>query len=68
MYKRQVRDIDIDFTGLQEKAGVFGEPIFIGTVLGAVLGIVAQPVSYTHLDVYKRQAILWASWARCSFV
>lgn len=37
-----VRDIDIDFTGLQEKVGVFGEPIFIGTVLGAVLGIVAQ--------------------------
>lgn len=37
-----VRDIDIDFTKLQEKAGVFGEPIFIGTVLGALLGIVAQ--------------------------
>ena len=37
-----VRDIDIDFTKLQEKAGVFGEPIFIGTVLGTLLGIVAQ--------------------------
>lgn len=37
-----VRDIDVDFTQLQKKAGVFGEPIFIGTVLGALLGIVAQ--------------------------
>ncbi len=37
-----VRDIDIDLTGLQEKVGVFGEPIFIGTALGAIMGIVAQ--------------------------
>lgn len=37
-----VRDIDLDLGHLQEKAGVFGEPIFIGTVLGAILGIAAQ--------------------------
>lgn len=37
-----IRDIDLDFGHLQEKLGVFGEPIFIGTVLGAILGIASQ--------------------------
>ena len=26
---------------------------------------VSGPVSYTHLDVYKRQEILWAGWNLC---
>ena len=37
-----IRDIDLDLGHLQEKVGVFGEPIFIGTVLGAIIGIAAQ--------------------------
>ena len=39
------------------KVGLFGEPLVlqIGT---------ADPVSYTHLDVYKRQSVL-RNWITC---
>lgn len=36
-----VRDIDFNADTLQEKIGVFGEPVVIGFVLGAVIGILA---------------------------
>lgn len=36
-----VRDIDINIEKLQKKFGVFGEPLFIGTVLGAVIAALA---------------------------
>lgn len=36
-----VRDIDIDIEGLQKKFGVFGEPLFIGTIIGMIIGVVA---------------------------
>ncbi len=36
-----VRDIDINMERAQEKFGVFGEPIIIGSVLGIIIGIVA---------------------------
>ncbi|SFL41066.1 PTS galactitol transporter subunit IIC [Halanaerobium salsuginis] len=36
-----VRDIDINMEEAQEKFGVFGEPIIIGSVLGMIIGAVA---------------------------
>lgn len=36
-----VRDIDINMEKVQERFGVFGEPIIIGTVLGGIIGVVA---------------------------
>jgi len=45
-----VRNIDINMEKAQEKFGVFGEPIIVGTVLGAVIGIVA---GYSFSDVLK---------------
>ena len=36
-----VRDIDVNTDMLQEKFGVFGEPMIIGTVIGLVIGILA---------------------------
>ena len=35
------RDIDINTDTLQEKFGVFGEPMIIGTVIGLVIGVLA---------------------------
>ncbi|MDT2782993.1 PTS transporter subunit IIC [Vagococcus fluvialis] len=37
-----IRDIDINLTEIQKKVGVFGEPIFIGTVLGILMGVIAR--------------------------
>ena len=36
-----VRDIDVNVESLQQKFGVFGEPVFIGTVIGVIIGCVA---------------------------
>ncbi|TLQ39070.1 PTS sugar transporter subunit IIC [Ruoffia tabacinasalis] len=36
-----INKIDINTTKLQEKFGVFGEPIMVGTLLGVLIGIVA---------------------------
>ena len=36
-----VRDINIDVESMQKKFGVFGEPIFVGTIIGIVIGCVA---------------------------
>ena len=36
-----VRDIDIDVESMQKRFGVFGEPLFIGTVIGLIIGCVA---------------------------
>ena len=36
-----VRDIDINIEKLQKRFGVFGEPMLVGTVLGAVIGALA---------------------------
>ena len=36
-----VRDIDIDIEKMQKKFGVFGEPLFIGTIIGIIIGFVA---------------------------
>ncbi|WP_066499617.1 PTS galactitol transporter subunit IIC [Abyssisolibacter fermentans] len=36
-----VRDIDINMEKAQERFGVFGEPIIIGTALGSIIAIVA---------------------------
>lgn len=38
----KVRDIDINLTEIQKKVGVFGEPIFIGTILGIIMGLIAR--------------------------
>ena len=32
-----------------------GAPLYSGILSGIIGGIVVGPVSYTHLDVYKRQ-------------
>lgn len=34
-----INKIDIDSEGIQEKFGVFGEPVLIGTILGILIGI-----------------------------
>ena len=36
-----IRDIDVNTDMLQEKFGVFGEPMIIGTVIGLVIGVFA---------------------------
>ncbi len=36
-----VRDWDLNLDSLQEKVGVFGEPVFMGFILGFVLGLFA---------------------------
>ncbi len=36
-----VRDINLDVESMQKKFGVFGEPIFIGTIIGLVIGVIA---------------------------
>ncbi|WP_196593538.1 PTS galactitol transporter subunit IIC [Pectinatus sottacetonis] len=36
-----IRDINIDLNKIQDRFGVFGEPILVGTVLGLIIGIVA---------------------------
>ena len=36
-----VRDIDVNTDILQEKFGVFGEPMIIGTVIGLIIGAIA---------------------------
>lgn len=36
-----IRDIDINVESLQKRFGVFGEPVFIGTIIGIIIGFVA---------------------------
>lgn len=36
-----MKDVDINFEKIQEKFGVLGEPILIGTVIGVVIGLFA---------------------------
>ena len=36
-----VRDINLDVESMQKKFGVFGEPLFVGTVIGIVIGAIA---------------------------
>ena len=36
-----VRDIDFDLEKLQKRFGIFGEPIFVGTVLGIIISALA---------------------------
>ncbi|MDF2880693.1 MAG: sugar transporter subunit [Clostridiaceae bacterium] len=45
-----VRDIDFNVEKAQEKFGVFGEPIMVGTVLGLAIGAIA---GYSIADVLK---------------
>ena len=40
-----IRDIDVNTDMLQEKFGVFGEPMIIGTVIGLVTGVLQLAVS-----------------------
>lgn len=40
-----LRDVDIDMSSLEKRLGVFGEPCFVGFIVGAFLGIITkQPV------------------------
>lgn len=36
-----LRDIDFSLEGLQDKIGIFGEPIIVGFVLGLIIGVAA---------------------------
>lgn len=36
-----VRDINLDVESMQKKFGVFGEPLFVGTIIGIVIGCIA---------------------------
>ena len=42
-----------DFAG--SMAGFFHTPAFSVDLLAAIVIVLLSPVSYTHLDVYKRQ-------------
>ena len=64
MYKRQVHEVDRVLVDVLEDLGADGGELGLGVTRGGV-GQVARvalakvalgPVSYTHLDVYKRQA------------
>lgn len=37
-----INKIDVDSDTLQKRFGIFGEPVFLGTIIGAVLGIIAN--------------------------
>jgi PTS system galactitol-specific IIC component len=37
-----INNVEIDAETLQKKFGVFGEPVFLGTIIGAILGIIAK--------------------------
>ncbi len=37
-----LRDVDFTLDALQEKIGVFGEPVVVGFVLGAIIGVLAR--------------------------
>lgn len=36
-----IRNIDIDMEGLKKRIGLFGEPFFLGAILGIIIGIAA---------------------------
>ncbi|MCF2647816.1 PTS galactitol transporter subunit IIC [Niallia circulans] len=36
-----INKINLDADGLQRRLGVFGEPIFLGTIIGGILGLIA---------------------------
>ena len=36
-----LRDVNLDVESMQKKFGVFGEPLFVGTIIGIVIGAVA---------------------------
>ncbi len=50
-----VKDIQWDESSIREKLGVFGEPLFLGTILGVIVGAVAgmwrEPVKLLTLGV-----------------
>ena len=48
------------------KAKWIGLLLLIVVALGAVGYVWFSPVSYTHLDVYKRQPLRWAFWRRAA--
>ena len=55
MYKRQALIGKAAKKKLQKKVlAVIGAAAFVGAILAIIL-IARTPVSYTHLDVYKRQ-------------
>ena len=56
VYKRQIRQIYIlNLAELCEKEGIDFEDLFDSIVIGPTSKQTIRAVSYTHLDVYKRQ-------------
>ena len=71
MYKRQLvgctndyaqtanSDVVVITSGIPRKQGMTREEL-IGVNAGIVKSVAENPVSYTHLDVYKRQSLYCA--------
>ena len=64
MYKRQLLDYSNDEDHNRLVVTVVGEPEPLRDAVLEAIGIAVKlidlnPVSYTHLDVYKRQAMRW---------
>jgi PTS system galactitol-specific IIC component len=47
--------LDIDADGLKKKFGVLGEPIVLGVIVGALIGLAAHWGDFHDLDTYREQ-------------
>ena len=61
--KMQQEEVKKYYTELSKKRGALGAKRFLDVVLAAcmtvlLLPVMLIPVSYTHLDVYKRQSLV----------
>ncbi|MBR5340903.1 MAG: PTS sugar transporter subunit IIC [Erysipelotrichaceae bacterium] len=55
-----LKDVDFTLDGLQEKIGIFGEPVIVGFVLGLVIGLLAGQdfVGFMSTAVYLAAAMV----------
>ena len=70
-YELWLADVVATAMGVTIGGEGFTEAVFTCAIFGMVLGsapymlnllISLKPVSYTHLDVYKRQALMYSTW------
>ena len=52
---------DADVEAIASLARIVWQDAYPGIITQAQIDFMPEPVSYTHLDVYKRQ-ILWGLW------
>ncbi|MBO7698173.1 MAG: PTS sugar transporter subunit IIC [Erysipelotrichaceae bacterium] len=55
-----LRDVDFTLEGLQEKIGIFGEPVIVGFILGLVIGLLAGQdfVGFMSTAIYLAAAMV----------